>query len=145
VLTEAAINGAKDHLIGLKENVIIGKLIPAGTGAPANIAAARERARRAAEEALAGESLERLRGPEFEYNPFLEEAGGRPSEETADLASLLAASAGGEPREDDDDFVNPFLAAIAGDSKDDADDSDLPGLEELLGGVDKDEAGKPEE
>src|SRR5947208_4676261 len=36
VLTEAAINGAKDHLIGLKENVIIGKLIPAGTGAPAN-------------------------------------------------------------------------------------------------------------
>jgi len=33
VLTEAAINGAKDHLIGLKENVIIGKLIPAGTGA----------------------------------------------------------------------------------------------------------------
>ena len=39
VLTEAAINGAKDHLIGLKENVIIGKLIPAGTGAPANVAA----------------------------------------------------------------------------------------------------------
>jgi DNA-directed RNA polymerase subunit beta' len=35
VLTEAAINGAKDHLIGLKENVIIGKLIPAGTGAEA--------------------------------------------------------------------------------------------------------------
>ena len=41
VLTEAAINGAKDHLIGLKENVIIGKLIPAGTGAPANVAPAR--------------------------------------------------------------------------------------------------------
>ena len=32
VLTEAAINGKVDHLIGLKENVIIGKLIPAGTG-----------------------------------------------------------------------------------------------------------------
>ena len=32
VLTEAAINGKIDHLIGLKENVIIGKLIPAGTG-----------------------------------------------------------------------------------------------------------------
>ena len=32
VLTEAAINGKVDPLIGLKENVIIGKLIPAGTG-----------------------------------------------------------------------------------------------------------------
>ena len=32
VLTEAAINGKIDHLSGLKENVIIGKLIPAGTG-----------------------------------------------------------------------------------------------------------------
>jgi DNA-directed RNA polymerase subunit beta' len=32
VLTEAAIKGKKDQLLGLKENVIIGKLIPAGTG-----------------------------------------------------------------------------------------------------------------
>ena len=32
VLTDAAIKGKEDHLIGLKENVIIGKLIPAGTG-----------------------------------------------------------------------------------------------------------------
>jgi len=32
VLTEAAINGKIDHLRGLKENVIIGKLIPAGSG-----------------------------------------------------------------------------------------------------------------
>ena len=32
VLTEAAINGKEDRLLGLKENVIIGKLIPAGTG-----------------------------------------------------------------------------------------------------------------
>jgi len=32
VLTEAAINGKRDKLLGLKENVIIGKLIPAGTG-----------------------------------------------------------------------------------------------------------------
>ncbi|MCK5518831.1 MAG: DNA-directed RNA polymerase subunit beta', partial [Alphaproteobacteria bacterium] len=33
VLTEAAINGKVDRLIGLKENVIVGRLIPAGTGA----------------------------------------------------------------------------------------------------------------
>jgi DNA-directed RNA polymerase subunit beta' len=32
VLNEAAINAKRDHLIGLKENVIIGKKIPAGTG-----------------------------------------------------------------------------------------------------------------
>ena len=32
VLTEAAINGRKDNLLGLKENVIVGRLIPAGTG-----------------------------------------------------------------------------------------------------------------
>ncbi len=32
VLTEASINGAIDNLRGLKENVIVGRLIPAGTG-----------------------------------------------------------------------------------------------------------------
>jgi len=32
VLTEAAIEGKSDQLFGLKENIIIGKLIPAGTG-----------------------------------------------------------------------------------------------------------------
>ena len=36
VLTEAAIKGKKDYLMGLKENVIIGKLIPAGTGCNAD-------------------------------------------------------------------------------------------------------------
>ena len=34
MLTEAAIQGKVDHLRGLKENVIIGHLIPAGTGMP---------------------------------------------------------------------------------------------------------------
>lgn len=32
VLTEAAINGREDNLLGLKENVIVGRLIPAGAG-----------------------------------------------------------------------------------------------------------------
>ena len=35
VLTEASIQGKSDFMVGLKENVIIGKLIPAGTGATA--------------------------------------------------------------------------------------------------------------
>ena len=34
VLTDAAIKGKRDYLLGLKENVIIGKLVPAGTGMP---------------------------------------------------------------------------------------------------------------
>ena len=34
MLTEAAIAGRVDHLRGLKENVIVGRLIPAGTGMP---------------------------------------------------------------------------------------------------------------
>ncbi len=109
VLTEAAINGAKDHLIGLKENVIIGKLIPAGTGAPQNVAAARERARRAAIEALAGEALEGL-GAEFDHNPFLEDGASRPADdETAEIASFLAT----RPADDeanDDELAKVFLA-----------------------------------
>jgi DNA-directed RNA polymerase subunit beta' len=109
VLTEAAINGSKDHLIGLKENVIIGKLIPAGSGAPANVAARKARERQAALEALAGEALEGL--GEAEYNPFLEDGKGGPEpEETAGLA-LAATIAGGDADGDDEgDEVNPFLA-----------------------------------
>ncbi|MBM4407471.1 MAG: DNA-directed RNA polymerase subunit beta' [Chloroflexi bacterium] len=106
VLTEAAINGAKDHLIGLKENVIIGKLIPAGSGAPQNIAVARERQRRAALEALAGETLEAL--PGSEYNPFLEDGTPRADDdETAELTSLLV---GDETAAAGEELVNPFLS-----------------------------------
>ena len=47
VLTEAAVNGKMDALEGLKENVIVGRLIPAGTGAVVNrlkaVAAQRDR------------------------------------------------------------------------------------------------------
>ena len=114
VLTEAAINGAKDHLIGLKENVIIGKLIPAGSGAPANVAARKARERQAALEALAGEALEGL--GQAEYNPFLEdgsdgEAG--PDDEAAGLA--LAATIAGGDTDDEADGANPFLAGDGAD------------------------------
>ena len=36
MLTEAAVQGKHDDLIGLKENVIVGRLVPAGTGAVMN-------------------------------------------------------------------------------------------------------------
>jgi DNA-directed RNA polymerase subunit beta' len=100
VLTEAAINGAKDHLIGLKENVIIGKLIPAGSGAPANLAARKERERRAALEALAGEALD---DGSSAYNPFLEGGEGERAEEEPALVAQPVAAA-------DDEEFNPFLA-----------------------------------
>jgi DNA-directed RNA polymerase subunit beta' len=113
VLTEAAINGAKDHLIGLKENVIIGKLIPAGSGAPANLAARKERERRAALEALAGEALD---DGTSGYNPFLEGGDGPASEDEAPVPVPQPV-----PAADDDEF-NPFLAdakVAAGDSEED--------------------------
>jgi DNA-directed RNA polymerase subunit beta' len=107
VLTEAAINGAKDRLLGLKENVIIGKLIPAGTGAPANVAARREAERRAAAEALAGGELPETFGQE-EYNPFLEEA---PEHEDE---PLTLTGWDREPRSDEDEELpNPFLEGDA--------------------------------
>ncbi|MCZ6885279.1 MAG: DNA-directed RNA polymerase subunit beta' [Alphaproteobacteria bacterium] len=53
VLTEAAVSGRVDHLVGLKENVIVGRLIPAGTGSVMNqlkqIASTRDRELAAAE------------------------------------------------------------------------------------------------
>ena len=55
VLTEAAVRGSIDHLAGLKENVIVGRLIPAGTG----LAYHKERRRkRKAEEVPVGSKVE---------------------------------------------------------------------------------------
>jgi DNA-directed RNA polymerase subunit beta' len=57
VLTEAAVTGKVDSLVGLKENVIVGRLIPAGTGALMNrlkaLAAARDQELQAAKETAA--------------------------------------------------------------------------------------------
>ena len=57
VLTQAAVEGKKDTLIGLKENVIVGRLIPAGTGAGMNrlrvAASSRDAALRVQQRALA--------------------------------------------------------------------------------------------
>jgi DNA-directed RNA polymerase subunit beta' len=79
VLTEASVQGKRDKLVGLKENVIVGRLIPAGTGGATSrvrrIAAERdlkviEEARKAAEASAA------LAAPEAEMadevDPFAE-------------------------------------------------------------------------
>ncbi|MEZ5647984.1 MAG: DNA-directed RNA polymerase subunit beta' [Alphaproteobacteria bacterium] len=70
VLTEAAVSGKVDTLDGLKENVIVGRLIPAGTGSVVNrlkqVAAARDRemARLAEEKAKAASSVEEEKSAE---------------------------------------------------------------------------------
>jgi DNA-directed RNA polymerase subunit beta' len=124
VLTEAAINGAKDNLIGLKENVIIGKLIPAGTGAPANIAARREAERRAAAEALAGGELPEGFGEE--YNVFLSESGGTSEAELVANPFLEAAAETVEGRSDEELDINPFLADDDDDEGEDVLEEDGP-------------------
>ena len=86
VLTEAAIEGRSDGLEGLKENVIIGKLIPAGTGMP--------RYREIRTEA-----------PDYEPLPFYSSDVG----DDADIAEWLAASSTRQTSEDAD--IAGFLAA----------------------------------
>ena len=102
VLTDAAIKGKNDKLLGLKENVIIGKLIPAGTG------------------------MKRYRNIELDYGinaeimenfekQQAEEAARAAAEERAFLEMQAQAEADAEDKEDD--FI-----ILEGDEMDDADD-----------------------
>lgn len=58
ILTDASIKGKKDHLIGLKENVLIGKLLPAGTGLRGALKSPETLAREAEEALLASQEEE---------------------------------------------------------------------------------------
>jgi DNA-directed RNA polymerase subunit beta' len=79
VLTEASVQGKIDTLNGLKENVIVGRLIPAGTGAGMNrmrvAASSRDTALRAAQRRMAEatlvapDSAEELRAAELARSP----------------------------------------------------------------------------
>jgi DNA-directed RNA polymerase subunit beta' len=68
VLTEAAVRGTRDTLRGLKENVIVGRLIPAGTGL------AYHNQRRQAESGLTDADLEALRSVSATAETTAEEA-----------------------------------------------------------------------
>jgi DNA-directed RNA polymerase subunit beta' len=82
VLTEAATQGKVDNLFGLKENVIVGRLIPAGTGAFVNkmrkLAAERDRL------FLAAQQQEMALQQEQDARQQLEEGGGEHSPEEDD-------------------------------------------------------------
>ena len=60
VLTEASVNGKRDGLRGLKENVIVGRLIPAGTGSAYHQERRRKRREMLGEEALAQDAVQAL-------------------------------------------------------------------------------------
>ena len=110
VLTEAAITGARDYLVGLKENVIIGKLIPAGTGAPDKVAARKEAEKLRAAAALAGGDLPTDFGKD-DFNVFLEsEEGGASQDDVSQLVALLTEE---KPEADGETEANPFLADAA--------------------------------
>jgi len=60
VLTEGAVTGKKDHLRGLKENVVVGRLIPAGTGLAYHSERKRKRAELRASEGVSSVSAEEV-------------------------------------------------------------------------------------
>ena len=60
VLTEGAVTGKKDHLRGLKENVVVGRLIPAGTGLAYHSERKRKRAELRASEGVSTVSAEEV-------------------------------------------------------------------------------------
>jgi DNA-directed RNA polymerase subunit beta' len=109
VLTEAALAGRTDHLVGLKENVILGHLIPAGTGFR-TIHEAEVRIRPEALEALAAEKgrvLERA-FPLLQSSEGGERGGNgdgapRAPAQPAAPSSLDALLGTGEPKPEDDE------------------------------------------
>ena len=86
VLTEAAIMGKRDELRGLKENVIVGRLIPAGTGL------AYHQARKAKDEMDEAERIAIALAEEQELSDAQEQGEQTPASESADAGATIAAS-----------------------------------------------------
>jgi DNA-directed RNA polymerase subunit beta' len=98
VLTQAAVEGKKDTLIGLKENVIVGRLIPAGTGAGMNRVRVTASSRDAA-----------LRAAWKKQQEALVAADSAEEEHAAELAQGKEAAIG------DDPLAKAMAAAVDGD------------------------------
>jgi DNA-directed RNA polymerase subunit beta' len=97
VLTDAAVRGAKDGLRGLKENVIIGKLIPVGTGFET---------RRRAIEATRGEALDEYEEEELEEEAELsDEELLFENEDILDLSEILGENDEGSDFTDELDLA----------------------------------------
>ncbi|NJO08063.1 MAG: hypothetical protein HC876_22505 [Chloroflexaceae bacterium] len=125
VLTEASINGKVDYLRGLKENVVIGKLIPAGTGI--------EKQRRPKRDDLVGEIARMLQeGPE-QIEPTDGAADLPINQEVERARSLLGLG-------DDGDVEREQLEALASE-RNDADRELEMRLRQLLEGGDEEDNG----
>lgn len=124
VLAEAAVAGKKDPLLGLKENVIIGRLIPAGSGMPDH----RDREIAYSEEALAQLELIAPREPLTRPSPadFFREA------EAALQAQLPGTFRPADAIEDDgNDQLDDVEAAVAAELLADDDEEDETAPEEV--------------
>jgi DNA-directed RNA polymerase subunit beta' len=115
VLAGAAIEGKSDNLSGLKENVIIGKLIPAGTGFEAEGAAAEM----LPEGEIGVEALEAFVGSEFDIDDIDLDLEDFDLEDDSDL-------------DQDDDETDLDALDLDDDDKDDDDDDDDDDLDALL-------------
>jgi DNA-directed RNA polymerase subunit beta' len=134
VLTEAAVKGKRDNLIGLKENVIIGRLIPAGTGLPRY-----RQLEVLSEEGDVIKSVKQLleATPDEEEEPTLEQEIAREAaslteqksleEESEDIASdeqaLDDLSSAGDSHGEEQDDIEPSEAASETSSVESADDA----------------------
>src|SRR5690606_24209297 len=96
VLTEAAIMGKRDDLRGLKENVIVGRLIPAGTGMAYHQARRDKDSLEAAERQAA-----RAMANPFEDRPAADEAAADPEQESVNVHAGGANGADDEIRGED--------------------------------------------
>ena len=99
VLTQAAVEGKKDTLVGLKENVIVGRLIPAGTGAGMNRLRVTANSRDAALRAAYKKQADALEAENVvaDVDDVTPDA---PSSEDAMAAAMAASAAAPAPAED---------------------------------------------
>ena len=97
VLTQAAVEGKKDTLVGLKENVIVGRLIPAGTGAGVNRMRVAASSRDAALRAAWKKQQEKLAAADAAENPVAEAEpeADAPMDEAA-MAAAMGGTAGAD-------------------------------------------------
>ena len=97
VLTQAAVEGKKDTLVGLKENVIVGRLIPAGTGAGMNRMRVTASSRDAALRAAWKKQQEKLAAADAAENPVAEAEpeADAPMDEAA-MAAAMGGTAGAD-------------------------------------------------
>jgi DNA-directed RNA polymerase subunit beta' len=110
VLTQAAVEGKRDSLIGLKENVIVGRLIPAGTGAGMNRIRVAATSRDAALRAQYRKLQEALIAPNSAAEEHAAELARDPADDLGDdaLARVEGETHGSDA--DAGDYLNPEAA-----------------------------------